>query len=353
MTEKRYDTNPEKELILEGLEFFQSSENPDLINPNEIKTLMDKLELKEKMSFIYGLISELCSNKEIRRNGGISKADFISFLEKKMSDSESTEGIHTLYDVFTDSKDETLPMTNFCRIAREIGDMEKDEELKQLLKDADMTGKELSFEEFNDIMRKDDEKDKLKKEEKKYQKQNINRFAKKNIWKKEEKEDSEPVEERYSQRSKKNDNITPNNNANEELEPKNYYSYRKVKVEQSKIVISPKIDEKKEEQPQEEKMITVEEIIHEKKVESPNNNVRYKYKYKNRFRKEPKEEDIKEKEKSEENTEENNINNNENSESKRYHRRYRPNYNNNNNESKNENNNGNVTYSRYRRKAEN
>ena len=342
MSEKRYDTNPEKQLILEGLEFFESSENPDLINPNEIKILMDKLELKDKMSFIYDLISELCSNKEIRRNGGLSKDDFISFLEKKFSDPESKEGIHTIYNVFTDSKDDTLPMTNFCRTAREIGDMEKDEELKELLKGAEMTGKELTFEEFNDIMKKD-EKDKAKKEEKKYQKHNIgNRFAKKNVWKKEEKEESEPSEERYSHKSK--------NRNNEEFEPKNSYSYRRVKVEQTKTVISPKVEEKNEEQP-EEKKITVEEIIQEKKVEAPNNNVRYKYKFKNRFRKEPKEEDIKEKENPGENNEENNINNIENSESKRYHRRYRPN--NISSDQKNENNNNTVTYSRYRRKVEN
>ena len=350
MSEKRYDTNPEKQLILEGLEFFESSENPDLINPNEIKILMDKLELKDKMSFIYDLISELCSNKEIRRNGGLSKDDFISFLEKKFSDPESKEGIHTIYNVFTDSKDDTLPMTNFCRTAREIGDMEKDEELKELLKGAEMTGKELTFEEFNDIMKKD-EKDKVKKEEKKYQKHNIgNRFAKKNVWKKEEKEESEPSEERYSHRSKKNDNINPNRN-NEEFEPKNSYSYRRVKVEQTKTVISPKVEEKNEEQP-EEKKITVEEIIQGKKVEAPNNNVRHKYKFKNRFRKEPKEEeDIKEKENPGENNEENNINNIDNSESKRYHRRYRPN--NISSDQKNENNNNTVTYSRYRRKVEN
>ena len=342
MSEKRYDTNPEKQLILEGLEFFESSENPDLVNPNEIKTLMDKLELQDKMSFIYDLISELCSNKEIRRNGGLSKDDFISFLEKKFSDPESKEGIHTIYNVFTDSKDDTLPMTNFCRTAREIGDMEKDEELKELLKGAEMTGKELTFEEFNDIMKKD-EKDKAKKEEKKYQKHNIgNRFAKKNVWKKEEKEESEPSEERYSHKSK--------NRNNEEFEPKNSYSYRRVKVEQTKTVISPKVEEKNEEQP-EEKKITVEEIIQEKKVEAPNNNVRYKYKFKNRFRKEPKEEDIKEKENPGENNEENNINNIENSESKRYHRRYRPN--NISSDQKNENNNNTVTYSRYRRKVEN
>ena len=352
MSTKRYDTNPEKDLILEGLDFFVSSENPDLINPNEIKTLMDKLELKDKMTFIYNLISELCANKEIRRKGGLSKNDFIIYLENKLSKSESKEGIHTIYNVFTDSKDEILPMTNFCRTAREIGDMEKDEELKELLKESEMTGKELNFEEFNEIMKRD-ENNKTKKEEIKYQKQNINnRFAKKNKWKKEEKEDSEPSEERSSQKNKRNENENNINN-NEEFESKNVYSYRRVKVEQTKKVISPKNEEPKEE-PSEEKMITVEEIIKGKEVEVPNNShVRYKYKFKNRFRREPKEEDNLDKEKTEENNEENNINNNDNSESKRYHRRYRPN-NNINNEQKNDNiNNNNITYNRYRRKAEN
>ena len=363
LEEKRYDTTKEKELILEGLEFFESSENPDLINPNEIKILMDKLELNEKMTFIYNLISELCSNKKLLHNGYISKTDFISYIEKKLNDSESKEGINTIYNVFTDSKEDTLPLTTFCKTAREIGDMEKDEELKQLLKEAEMTGKELSFEEFNDIMKKkeknDDNNYKIKIEEKKYQKQNVNRFAKKQIKKKEEIEDSEPSEEKHSYFNKKYENNIPSNNTNEEFEPKNKYSYKRVKVEQTKKVLSPKTEEKKEEQ-----LVTLEEIIKEKNEEpnnnneSNNNNVRYKYKFKNRFRSKPNEEDIKEKEKEKEKIEENNNidNNNENNEAKRYHRRYRPNNNINNNETKNENNNTNnhyITYSRYRRKAEN
>ena len=152
--------------------------------------------------------------------------------------------------------------------------------------------------------------------------------------------------------NKKYENDNLNKNINEEYEPKNAYSYRRVKVEQKKI-LSPKNDEQKEE-PITEKMVTVEEIITEKKVEAPNNNVRYKYKFRNRFRKEPREEEIKDKEKNGENNEENN-NNNDNGEIKRYHRRYRGNYNNsNNNEGQNDNNSNNIiTYNRYMRKDDN
>ena len=233
---KRYDMNHEKELILEGLEFFESTENPDLINPEEIKNLMDKLDLKDKMYFIYDLISELSSNNN---KGLITKTDFINFLENKLNDTQTKEGIHTIYNVFTDSKDDVLPLTNLCKVAREIGDVEKDEELKNLLKDAEMTGKEINFDEFNEIMNKNEKHIKQNKEDKKFPKQKINKFARKKIWKREEKDESELSEEKSSQRNSHNnqryENINYiNNNANEETEPKNVYSYKRVKVEQTK-----------------------------------------------------------------------------------------------------------------------
>ena len=351
---KRYDTNPEKELILEGLEFFESSENPDLINPEEIKNLMDKLDLKDKMSFIYDLISELCSKNN---NELITKTDFINFLENKLNDTETKEGIHTIYNVFTDSKDDALPLTNICKVAREIGDGQKDEELKNLLKEAEMTGKELNFDEFHEIMTKNEIPNKNKIEDKKFSKQKINKFARKKIWKREEKDESEPSEEKNSQRNsyhnnqkyENNNNINNTNIMNEENEPKNVYSYKRVKVEQTKKTLSPKNEEQKEE-PVVENMVTVEEIITEKKVEATNNNMRSKYKFRNRFRNLQKDEN-KDKENNVENNEENN-NNNDNNEAKRYHRRYRPNYNN-NIENKNDNINNNITYNRYRRKADN
>ena len=138
---------------------------------------MDKLELKDKMPFIYDLISELCINKS---NAPLTKSDFIAFIENKLNDTETKEGIHTIYNVFADSNGDTLPMTNFCKTAKEIGDMEKDEELKNLLKEAEMTGKELNFDEFHEIMTKEQSKsNKPKIEDKKHPKQKINKFARK------------------------------------------------------------------------------------------------------------------------------------------------------------------------------
>ena len=389
---KRYNTNIDKKEILKALEFFESSDDPNFINPFEIKDLMDKLELQEKMGFIYNLINELCSNREIKRKGGLTKEEFMKHLEDKVNDVESKKGIHDLYDVFTNSKDETLPMTTFCRTAREIGDNEKDQELKELLENADMTGKELDFDEFYEIMKSDDNKNIYS--TKKYQPKTTNtysgKYPRKNYGRKEE---EEPQEEkdlgRYTYKNRK---------PNEESESKNTYSYKRVKPEQTKnsryekpsfeeeqnvpkqtdyesrrakygrgkdgnfvrITKTTEVSEDPNNNGEEriEKKIVVAEIITtEKEIEVQPNDVRYKYK---NYR------DNKDKNENEGNTkqysykinrniyskdrksdEKNENNSNDGSDSKRYHRRYRAS--NRANESKNENNN--VTYNRYRRKA--
>ena len=373
MIERRYDTEQEKKEILTSLDFFISSDNPDLVNVKEIKDLMDKLELKDKMPFIYNIIDSLCSNRDIRRKGGLTKDEFIQYLDEKMSDAESREGISTLYDVFTDPNSDTLPMTNFCRTTREIGDNEKDQELKELLENADMTGKELTFDEFYEIMKSDEGNKRQNLRGKKNQPSYGTKYSRKKYEKPEKEEPSEEKSsERNSYRNKKNQD---QNNA--DYEPKNRYSYQRVKVEQTK---NPKYEKPvytqvkethitKEVEPEDEKVekkIVLEEIITttEKEIEEPVNEARDKYKSRyNRNRDEDdgktkkysyqinrrvyardsardskKEDDNNEKDKDEDN--------HERSDSKRYHRRYRDS-NNKPSEQKTETT---VTYNRYRRK---
>ena len=324
MQQKRYNTNADKREILKGLEFFESSEDPNLVNPREIKDLMDKLELKDKMPFIYKLIDNLCSNREIKRKGGLTKDEFISYLEDKMNDPESKEGIHTYYDVFTDSKDELLPMTNFGRTAREIGDNEKDQELKELLENADMTGRELTFDEFYDIMKSD--KPNLREQPK----HSNRRFYGKN-------EEQQPPEDKNSERC----------------------NYKRVIVEQSKPLYVEEQHVEKEVEPagtieKVEKKILIEINTTEKEIEGPINDARDRYK--NSSGKKDDEGSNKKysyqinrkvyTQKDEENNDVENNDDKDGSDSKRYHRRYRASYK--PNEQKNESN---VTYNRYRRKV--
>ena len=340
MSEKRYDTYPDKEEILRGLECFISPDNPDLINPKEIKDLMDKLELKEKMGFIYDFINSLCSNREIRRKGGLTKDEFMAYLEEKLADSESKEGIHNIYDVFTDAHDENLPMTTFCHTARQLGDPEKDQELKELLDNADMTGRELTFDEFYEIMKGDQTKP--------------YRSYKKTIQVKTE--EPEKTSERNSYRNRKapeNDNDTKG------------YSYKRVKVEQTKnnkpekpvVVQVEETTVTKEEEPGddkfEKKVLVAEIITTEEKIEAPPNDARDRYKYINQDKKGDERNkkvysyQINKKVVTQKEEEaDNNEDKGEGSDSKRYHRRYRA-----SNRPTDQKTESNVTYNRYRRKT--
>jgi len=326
MSEKRYNTNADKKEIIQGLEFFTSSENPDLVNPREIKDLMDKLEFRDKMPFIYDLIEKMCSDREIRRKGGLTKDQFVNYIEEKLSDPESKDGINTLYNVFTDTKEEPLPMTNFCRTARQIGDNEKDQELKELLENADMTGKELTFDEFYEIMKNDEEQN---------NRQNLRNYKK----------NQPKVQNLYSIKYSKKKEEPP-----EEKEEPNRYSYKRVKVETKNA--KPKEDEPKEEKV-EKKIVLAEIITTEKEIELPANDARYKSLNKDKnedegntkqysFKVNKKVYTVEKEEKDNENG--NNEDKGENND-KRYHRRYRASYK--PNEQKTETT---VTYNRYRRK---
>ena len=323
MSEKRYNTNADKKEIIKGLEFFTSSDNPDLVNPREIKDLMDKLEFKDKMPFIYDLIEKMCSDREIRRKGGLTKDEFVNYIEEKLSDSESKDGINTLYNVFTDTKEEPLPMTNFCRTARQIGDNEKDQELKELLENADMTGKELTFDEFYEIMKNDEEQNNRK---------NLRNYKK----------NQPKAQNLYSIKYSKKKEEPPQ----EKTEPNNRYSYKRVKAETKK--------EEPKEEILEKKIVVAEIITGEKEIELPPNDARYKSLNKNKnedegntkqysFKVNKKVYTVEKEEKDNEN-----VNNNEDkgeNNDKRYHRRYRASYK--PNEQKTETT---VTYNRYRRK---
>lgn len=341
MNQKRYDTSKEKKEILKGLEFFVSPEDPNLVNPQEIKDLMDKLELREKMPFIYNLIDNLCSKREIRRKGGLTKDEFMAYLEEKMNDPESRDGIQTLYDVFAEPNNDTLPMANFGRTAREVGDPEKDQELKELLENADMTGRELTFDEFYEIMKGDDDQNRNLRN-------NTNSSNKKYSRKYYGNRDEEPSGDKNSERF--SDKKTPKKNVDT-------YSYKRVEVEKVKPELVK--EEHVEIVPEEkiEQKIVIEEVITtEKKIEEPINEARDKYKNSS-GKKDGRGSDKKysyqinrrvftQKEEENNNVENNNEDKGDGSDSKRYHRRYRASYK--PNEPKNESN---VTYNRYRRKV--
>lgn len=214
MSEIIYDKNKEIDEIQKGFEMFDV-DNKGIIDPNEIKEAIEEMNLQDKNLFFYELICSLCKDKEIKKKGGMTCEDFISFLEKKTNDSESKDGIQRIFNVFSDGSNDMLPIPNFYQAAKEIGDTDNEKELKELIEKSQTGGKELNFDEFYEIMKKEEINKKDNKNGKK-----VNGIK---VPKKEEiKTESTPG--RYKRKKKE-----VKNSDNEEKEEKEVYNKKEIK----------------------------------------------------------------------------------------------------------------------------
>ena len=157
--------NKDSELkeIIEGFNLF-GSETDGLINPIEIKEIMDIMNMGEKNPFLYNIINNLCSDEEIQQKGGINAEDFISLLDQELDDISSIEGLQKIFSIFSDANSNKISLPIFSQIINQNNnlDLGKDEkDIKKLISKPDINGKEIDFNEFKDIMNTGKEKTNL------------------------------------------------------------------------------------------------------------------------------------------------------------------------------------------------
>ena len=143
--------DPEIKSIIEGFQML-GSETGGLINPKELKEIMEIMSMKEKNPFLYSIIEKFCNDPKVEQKGGIEAEDFISELENQLNDTSSMEGLFNLFTVFFNPITKKIPITTFSQIAKSIGDDEEEEKVKYLTNKAQLGDKELNFNEFNKII---------------------------------------------------------------------------------------------------------------------------------------------------------------------------------------------------------
>ena len=144
---------PEIEEIKKGFELFDLK-GTGKIDPKELKTTMEQMNLKEKHPMIYDLVCSL-DTPEIAAQGGITCDEYIKKVEERMSDDKTKEGIKRMFDFFNvDPYSRTLPLSAFVKVAKELHEEVTEKELKDLLQKSGCSGDELTFDEFYDIMTK-------------------------------------------------------------------------------------------------------------------------------------------------------------------------------------------------------
>lgn len=151
--------NQDSELneIMEGFRLF-GSETGGIINPKEIKEIMEIMNMNEKNPFLYDIISKLCTNENIQ---GVNAENFISLLDQEFDDISTIEDLQKIFSIFSDNNTNKISLSMISQIlSQDIDwDLGQDEEkIKKLISKPEIGGKQIDFDEFQDIMKTEKDK---------------------------------------------------------------------------------------------------------------------------------------------------------------------------------------------------
>ena len=86
-------------------------------------------------------------------NTDVNLDELVSYVYKKVNDTETNMGLRQIHDVINDRDTDTISMTTFYDLARKYGDQLNEDELRMLLEKTQMGGTDLTFDEFYTIMK--------------------------------------------------------------------------------------------------------------------------------------------------------------------------------------------------------
>ncbi|KAK6473589.1 centrin-1 [Huso huso] len=156
-TSQRKKTGPKPELteemkqeIREAFDLFDT-DGSGYIDVKELKVAMRALGFEPKKEEIKKMIVEI--DKE--GTGKIDFSDFLAVMTHKMVEKDSKEEILKAFRLFDDDETGKISFRNLKRVAKELGENLTDEELQEMIDEADRDGDgEVNEQEFLRIMKK-------------------------------------------------------------------------------------------------------------------------------------------------------------------------------------------------------
>ncbi|NXA32565.1 CETN2 protein, partial [Eudromia elegans] len=138
-------TEDQKQEIREAFDLF------DADGTGNIDVAMRALGFEPKKEEIKKMISDI--DKE--GTGKISFNDFLAVMTQKMAEKDSKEEILKAFKLFDDDETGKISFKNLKRVAKELGENLTDEELQEMIDEADRDGDgEVNEQEFLRIMKK-------------------------------------------------------------------------------------------------------------------------------------------------------------------------------------------------------
>ena len=123
------------------------------IDPHDVITSMQTLGLNEKSPVIYELFEEFDTPENSKNR--LDYEEFVDLLSQKLSDKDSQKSIERFFEAFlTNTNKDTIDFDVLKKVAQDVGDDITDEQIRKLLERCAQNGKDMTFEEFYDVMTK-------------------------------------------------------------------------------------------------------------------------------------------------------------------------------------------------------
>ncbi|KAJ7532939.1 hypothetical protein O6H91_13G026500 [Diphasiastrum complanatum] len=143
-------TDAQRDEIREAFDLFDT-DGSGTIDAKELKVAMRALGFETKKEDIERMIADIDKDK----SGSIDFEEFVHMMTAKMGERESREEIMKAFRLFDLDETGKISFKNLKRMAKELGENISDEELHEMIYEADHDGDhEVNPEEFLRMMKK-------------------------------------------------------------------------------------------------------------------------------------------------------------------------------------------------------
>jgi Ca2+-binding EF-hand superfamily protein len=143
-------TEEQRQEIKEAFDLFDT-DGSGSIDSKELKVAMRALGFEPRKEEVKRMISEMDKDG----SGTIEYPEFEEMMAAKMAERDPREEILKAFKLFDDDNTGKISFRNLKRVARELGENMTDEELMEMIEEADRDGDgEINQEEFLRIMKK-------------------------------------------------------------------------------------------------------------------------------------------------------------------------------------------------------
>lgn len=143
-------TEEQRAEIREAFDLFDT-DGSGRIDIKELKVAMRALGFEPKKEEVKKMITEIDKDG----SGTIDFNEFLTLMSSKMAEKDSKEEILKAFKLFDDDETGKISFKNLKRVAKELGENLTDEELQEMIEEADRDGdNEINEDEFLRIMKK-------------------------------------------------------------------------------------------------------------------------------------------------------------------------------------------------------